>query len=188
MPTKLTALTQATLPLTGAETLYAVQGGNSRRTTLANIGGGENAAVATTAPAVSLGTVPTAAKEVDVLFNAATYAAGQTINLQFIDAAGHSFFTTRHYGINGVSPAVSGQSGDAFFLLDSDASARAISGVIHLRRFGDVWGISGSLRRDTTFMITYSGLCNFGANTFTGVSVFSDAAMTAGTAAVRWRF
>lgn len=187
MPT-VSSLTAATTPLAGTETVYLVQGGSSRRATVDDVRRGPvNNGVTLAGTSISLGAMPSDARDIDILLNSATFAAGSDINLQFIGATGHQFFVTRALSINASSSAVGGQLGDSFMRLDSDAASQALTGVISLRRFDTSWGITGTLRTSATRMITYSGVCNFGSNTFAGVALFSSANFAAGNAVVKWR-
>ena len=185
---KVTDYPSATLPLDDADVVYVVQGGNSRKTTMAGVGrSGENAFVTLSGTSTGLGSIPDQAREIDVIFASAQYAAGQGINFQFTGYTGHTFFTARHTGNNGVTPVVAGQNGDAFFALDSDAATQSLIGMVSFKRVGSTWGITGTLRRSPTLMITYSGICSFGSNVLNGVGLFSNAAFVGGSAGVRWR-
>jgi hypothetical protein len=133
--------------------------------------------------------IPDEATEIDLIINGLGAPANTAVRLDFEGAPNARAFSTRMGAPNATLPTVVGDDNNVYYILDFHNAVLGLAGMLRLVREGpgQAWGVSGSLRRSTAFLITYGGVFGMNGDLSARLRLSCTAAMTGGAATVRWR-
>lgn len=164
---KVSALTSASTPLTGTETVYLVQGGNSRKATVADILGApsgtsnvklQTQVVASSQTAIDFTGIPSWVNRVTVIFRGLSTNGTSAVLVQIGDSGGIE--TTGYDAVNlsTAASALAHGSSTAGFLIAPQAATDTFSGRVTISRAsGDIWEADGMVKRNSNAMGFVSG-------------------------------
>lgn len=194
---KVSALTAASTPLAGTETVYLVQSGNSRKATVNDIWDADRsvsrvklqtAVVAAGQTELEQTGIPSWANRVTVIASLLSTSGTNDILLQIGDGA---YVTTGYvsHNQNFTGSGLATVTSTAGFLVDNDGAAGQVTGRFTLsRQSGNIWVMDGMFRRSSGSMgvtvgeLTLTGaLDRLRATTVGGTDTFD-----AGSFAVSW--
>jgi hypothetical protein len=132
--------------------------------------------------------IPFEAGDIDLTLNGIVYPANAVVYLDFSGAPNARAWSTRILFAGAYSAPV-GDDENTRYVLDTATSNQGLSGLVRLSRDvrGGSWGVTGTLRRSATSMLTYGGVFNMRGGSDGRLRLNSTIAFTQGRATVRWR-
>lgn len=133
--------------------------------------------------------IPNEATEIDVILNGVTFVANAGLFFDFEGAPNGRAFSTRSAFLGATVVNTVGDDNLTVFNLDFNNAITGLAGMLHLVRDnpGGTWGVSGTLRRASNFLLSYGGVFNMNGDLNARLRLGSQAALTSGVATAVWR-
>jgi microcystin-dependent protein len=133
--------------------------------------------------------IPNEATEIDVILNGVNFAANAGLFFDFEGGANARAFSTRSAFQGATVVNTVGDDNLTVFNLDFNNAITGVAGCLRLVRDGPggAWGVSGTLRRASNFLLSYAGIFGMNGDVTARFRLGSQAAMIGGLATAVWR-